>query len=173
MSVSVQVIDEHGTKCGLKINFELLPLKGLAQLERLSKGMNAPLQPTNIEATLDNFVQYLRPRLDGRFQYEHDGYVVIISSTFEVLFDWQVVSGEVRHILSNAGIQMAGGNYRGRNRADGAGLSTAARAELPLGQPMMGDPNSGGLEATADDSRWSSPRAGTAVTTVEVNPRRP
>lgn len=126
MSVSVQVIDEHGTKCGLKINFELLPLKGLAQLERLSKGMNAPLQPTNIEATLDNFVQYLRPRLDGRFQYEHDGYVVIISSTFEVLFDWQAVSGEVRHILSNAGIQVAGGNHR-----DGVDLSVAARrAEL-------------------------------------------
>ncbi len=193
MSVSVHVIDEHGTKCGLKINFELLPLKGLAQLERLSKGMNAPLQPTNITAVLANFVEYIKPRLREIFSYQQEGWTITVICNFEVLVDWQEITGEIQRILSGAGVQVAGGAYRGehpvaaavtkvsdaiRQQQTGSGRYDPANGQFGEIKDWDGTIEAArGLtepkESGNDITRWRSPRVGATVTTAEVNPRRP
>lgn len=107
MSVSIRSITDQE----IKVDFGMMPLQQLKLLERLVNGFRAEPYPKEADRTLDGLGTYIAARTSQEVTVRQP-------SDYSLVFDVRVgdhvptTVSEIRQMLTTAGIQVAGGNYR-------------------------------------------------------------
>ncbi len=108
MSVSIKSLPNQA----IKVDFEMMPMKSLALLERLVYGFRADPHPKSIGDVLDRFGAHVAARTSQEVTVQQP-------SDYSLVFNVRAgdhiatTASEIRQILTSAGVQVAGGNYRG------------------------------------------------------------
>ncbi len=107
MSVSIRSLPNQA----IKVDFGMMPMQQLALLERLMFGFRAEAHPKKVDVVLDRFGAHIAARTSQEVTVQQP-------SDYSLVFDVRVgdniatTVSEIRQMLTTAGIQVAGGNYR-------------------------------------------------------------